>query len=208
MILIYNENGFHDTLVCVLQKQDETKMVSIENKGDVVLMRQDNELIGVNVKRASEKFSTLPHGIDLHADVIEDIQTYILKEMNMRALPSTLNQQFVIGEVKEKEAHPDSDKLSVTQVDVGTEVLQIVCGASNVARGQRVVVAQIGSMMPNGLIIEPSVLRKVESLGMICSAKELNLPTALHAPGILVLPTAAPVGYNFVDYFEKEMMVK
>jgi len=208
MILIYNENGFHDTLVCVLQKQDETKMRSIENKGDVVLLRQDNELIGINIKRASEKFSTLPHGIDLHADVTEDIQTYILKETNIRALPSTLNQQFVIGEVKEKDAHPDSDKLSVTQVDVGTEVLQIVCGASNVARGQRVVVAQIGSMMPNGLLIEPSVLRKVESLGMICSAKELNLPTAFHAPGILVLPTDAPVGYNFVDYFGKEMMVK
>ena len=79
----------------------------------------------------------------------------------------------------EKEKHKNADKLSVCKVDVGTDTLQIVCGAPNVDAGQKVVVAKIGAVMPSGLVIQPSELRGVPSQGMICSAKELQLPTHL-----------------------------
>lgn len=87
-----------------------------------------------------------------------------------------LPKSVVVGYVKSREKHPDSDKLSVCQVDVGSETLQIVCGAKNVEAGQFVPVALIGTTMPNGLEIKKAKLRGVESCGMICSSAELGLP--------------------------------
>lgn len=83
---------------------------------------------------------------------------------------------IVIGFVKERASHPNADKLSVCQVDVGTKTLQIVCGAKNVAQGQWVAVAVEGVVLPNGLEIKPTVLRDVDSFGMLCSTTELGLP--------------------------------
>lgn len=97
--------------------------------------------------------------------------------------------KFVVGYVEEMEAHPDSDHLHVTKtrVDDGN-VLQIVCGAPNIAAGQTVVVAKVGAMMPSGAIIWPGKLRGVASDGMICSARELALPNAPQKRGIMELP--------------------
>ena len=87
---------------------------------------------------------------------------------------------LVYGYVKECAAHPDSDHLHVTQIDVGDgQDHQIVCGAPNIAQGQKVVVALPGTLMPTGAQIWPGSLRGVESDGMICSARELGLA---HAP--------------------------
>lgn len=80
-----------------------------------------------------------------------------------------------------------ADHLHICQVNLGNEETQIVCGAPNVEQGQRVVVATIGAIMPSGLVIKPSKLRKVDSNGMICSARELGLPNAPQVRGILVL---------------------
>ena len=87
-----------------------------------------------------------------------------------------LPKSVVVGYVKSREKHPDADKLSVCQVDVGSETLQIVCGAKNVEAGQFVPVALIGTTMPNGLEIKKAKLRGIESCGMICSSTELGLP--------------------------------
>ncbi|WP_107811757.1 phenylalanine--tRNA ligase subunit beta [Campylobacter concisus] len=87
-----------------------------------------------------------------------------------------LPKSIVVGYVKSREKHPDADKLSVCQVDVGGETLQIVCGAKNVEAGQFVPVALIGTTMPNGLEIKKAKLRGIESCGMICSSTELGLP--------------------------------
>ena len=87
-----------------------------------------------------------------------------------------LPKSIVVGYVKSREKHPDADKLSVCQVDVGSETLQIVCGAKNVEAGQFVPVALIGTTMPNGLEIKKAKLRGIESCGMICSSTELGLP--------------------------------
>jgi phenylalanyl-tRNA synthetase beta chain len=82
--------------------------------------------------------------------------------------------KIVFGKVLECEKHPDAEKLNVCKVDVGSEVLQIVCGASNVRAGLDVVVATLGAVMPEGLVIKPVVLRGVDSAGMICSANEIG----------------------------------
>ncbi len=105
---------------------------------------------------------------------------------------------IVVGHVKSVEPHPDADKLRVTQVDAGTgQLLTIVCGAPNVAAGQKVPCALVGAKLPPGadgkaLEIRKAKLRGVESSGMLCSARELGLSQD-HA-GLLVLDGDAPVG--------------
>ena len=99
---------------------------------------------------------------------------------------------IVVGLVKSVAPHPNADKLRVTEVDAGTgETLTIVCGAPNVAAGQKVPCALIGAKLP-GLEIRQAKLRGVESSGMLCSARELGLSDE-HA-GLLVLDADAPVG--------------
>lgn len=112
----------------------------------------------------------------------------------------------VIGEVKEREKHPDADRLSVTKVDVGVgEWLQIVCGAPNVEAGQKVVVAMVGcTLYPGGekLEIKKSKIRGVESQGMICAEDELGLGTS--HDGIMVLPADTKVGLPAAEFFNLE----
>jgi phenylalanyl-tRNA synthetase beta chain len=102
------------------------------------------------------------------------------------------NESVVVGEVLELEKHPDADKLRVAKVAVGGETLQIVCGAPNVAVGQKVSVALVGAKLPGDFEIRKRAVRGVESCGMICSQKELGLGED-HG-GIWVLPEDAPVG--------------
>jgi phenylalanyl-tRNA synthetase beta chain len=111
---------------------------------------------------------------------------------------------LVIGEVLEAEKHPNADKLTLTKVNIGNgEPLQIVCGAPNVAAGQRVVVATVGTTVyPSAgdpLTMRVAKIRGVESYGMICAEDEIGLGGS-HA-GILVLPGDAPVGTKAEEYF-------
>ncbi len=113
----------------------------------------------------------------------------------------------VVGEVLECSKHPDADKLSVTKVNIGSaELLQIVCGAPNVAAGQKVLVATVGcTLFPTSgeaLSIKKAKIRGVESMGMICAEDELGLGTS-HA-GILVLENTAVVGTPASEYFNIE----
>lgn len=91
----------------------------------------------------------------------------------------------VVGFVEKCEKHPDADKLNVCQVNVGSEVRQIVCGASNVREGIHIALATVGSELPGGLKIKEAKLRGVESHGMICSSKEIGLPSM--GEGIMIL---------------------
>ena len=101
----------------------------------------------------------------------------------------------VVGLVQTVEPHPDAEKLRVCRVDIGSgEPQQIICGAANVAAGMRVPVATLGAVLPGDFRIKRAKLRGVESLGMICSAKELGL--AESSEGILPLPDDAPVGVD------------
>lgn len=105
----------------------------------------------------------------------------LLKTLNSIGLEIDSFKEFrvpkkvVVGYVKSKSKHENAEKLSVCQVDVGSQTLQIVCGAKNVESGQFVPVALVGAIMPNGLEIKKAKLRGVESNGMICSSVELGL---------------------------------
>jgi len=112
--------------------------------------------------------------------------------------------KVVVGYVKAREKHPDADKLSVCTVDAGLgEDLQIVCGAANVAAGQKVPVALVGAKLPGGVQIKRAKLRGVESQGMICSARELGINDKLlpkeQQEGILVLPDDLEIGRDIVN---------
>jgi phenylalanyl-tRNA synthetase beta chain len=114
---------------------------------------------------------------------------------------------IVIGEVVEKEKHPDADKLSITKVNVGgTELLNIVCGAPNVAAGQKVLVAMIGAKLypttGEPFEIKKSKIRGAASEGMICAEDEIGLGTS--HDGILILPNDAVVGTPAATYFKLE----
>jgi phenylalanyl-tRNA synthetase beta chain len=114
-------------------------------------------------------------------------------------------QGLVIGEVMECEKHPDADKLSLTKVNIGAdELLSIVCGAPNVAVGQKVVVATIGATIypstGEPLTMKKAKIRGSESHGMICAEDEIGLGQS--HDGILVLPSDAVVGTPAADYFK------
>ncbi len=116
-------------------------------------------------------------------------------------------QGLVIGEVKERWQHPNADRLSITKVDVGgPELLQIVCGAPNVAAGQKVLVATVGATLyPAGgepFKISKSKIRGEVSEGMICAEDEVGLGTS--HDGIMVLDASAEVGSQGADYFKVE----
>lgn len=142
-----------------------------------------------------EKVAEALTSIGLEVDGIEEVQSVKGGLKNI-----------VIGEVLTCEAHPNSDHLHVTTVNLGgSEPEQIVCGAPNVAAGQKVVVATIGAVMYDGdesFTIKPSKLRGVASNGMICSEKELGLGND-HS-GILVLPSDAVPGTPAAEYFGLE----
>jgi phenylalanyl-tRNA synthetase beta chain len=111
-----------------------------------------------------------------------------------------------VGKVLTCEAHPNSDHLHVTTVDLGKgEPSQIVCGAPNVAAGQKVIVADLGCVLYDGdqeFVIKKSKLRGVESNGMICAEDEIGVGTS-HA-GIIVLPEDAVVGMPAAEYYHLE----
>lgn len=99
----------------------------------------------------------------------------------------------VVGHVLERGQHPNADRLSVCRVEVGgDEPLGIVCGAPNVDAGQRVAVARVGTVLPGGVKLKRSKIRGVESQGMICSERELELGD--DHDGIWVLPSDLPIG--------------
>ena len=113
---------------------------------------------------------------------------------------------LVVGEVLRCEPHPDSDHLHVTSVDIGQgEPLPIVCGAANVAAGQKVIVATIGTVLYDGdksFTIKKSKLRGVESHGMICAEDEIGVGTSHE--GIMVLPPDTPAGMPAAAFFNLE----
>lgn len=108
-------------------------------------------------------------------------------------------QNVVVGYIQLKDKHPNADKLSLCQVEIAPgQVTQIVCGAQNHKTGDKVIVALPGAVLPGNFAIKKSKIRDVESLGMLCSFKELGLADI--SDGIVILPADAPVGKNYADY--------
>ena len=105
----------------------------------------------------------------------------------------------VVAEILSCARHPDAERLQVCQVSVGgAEPLQIVCGAPNARAGLKAPLATVGATIPGGMQIKPAKLRGVDSNGMLCSAKELEIDP--DASGLLELPADAPVGTPLAGY--------
>ena len=130
--------------------------------------------------------------------------------INVEKVTTTKIDNLVVGEVLECSAHPDSDHLHVCKVSVGSETLQIVCGAPNVRKGIKVIVALPGCKLPDGdklFEIKKSVIRGVESNGMLCALFELGLEEKTeetYSKGICELASDAPVGVNALSYLGVE----
>ncbi|MFL9481326.1 phenylalanine--tRNA ligase subunit beta [Chitinophagaceae bacterium LWZ2-11] len=143
---------------------------------------------------APEKLSKILTSIGLE---VESLEAYESVKGGLKGL--------VIGEVLECEQHPNADKLKVTKVNIGqAEPLQIVCGAPNVAVGQKVVVATVGTTIypstGDPLTMKVAKIRSVESYGMICAEDEIGIGSS-HA-GIMILPNDVAVGLPAVEYFK------
>ena len=149
----------------------------------------------INFSESPKELAAIFTSTGLECDQIEEVESI---KGGLRGLK--------IGKVLTCEPHPDSDHMHVTTVDVGAEApLQIVCGAPNVAAGQTVVVATIGTVLYDGdkeFTIKKGKLRGVESHGMICAEDEIGLGND-HA-GIMVLPDGVAPGTDAAAYFNVE----
>lgn len=198
MNLFFNPTGVGN--VAFLQLEQGEGPFEYERHGDVVVIKDNQKIVGFNLFEATNHLNIDGVGhIKLTETLLAEIQKMIDSTDLDYQIEADLSPKFVVGYVQSKEKHPNADKLSIVQVDVGTETLQIVCGAPNIDQGQKVVVAKVGAVMPSGMIIKDAELRGVPSSGMVCSMKELNLPNAPQEKGIMVLDDHYLVGQPFFD---------
>lgn len=177
----------NNILVRVVNKN----MTRYEKVNNLVTLYNEDEIIGYNI---FDQNLNVDAGLIANNEIIHGIITDVTTNNDLE-LDKT--NYFVVGHVIECEKHPDSSKLNITKVDVKDEVLQIVCGASNVALNQKVVVAKVGAVLKDGTWIQPGKLLKVSSNGMICSSKELGITEV--SQGILVLDDSYIVGQPFCN---------
>ncbi|HIX43768.1 tRNA-binding protein [Kurthia sp. 3B1D] len=201
MIVSYNKPHVGDTLLVQLTTEPVVQ-VELERHEDVVFVKEGatGEVKAFNLFNASAYMNLdgVSGNVELSEEFVDTLKAALTKCGATLDLDVDLTPKFIVGHVLEIADHPDADKLHICQVQVDEEApLQIVCGAPNVAQGQKVVVAKIGAVMPSGTVIVESKLRGVESYGMMCSARELAIPNAPQVRGILVLDDNAEVGAPF-----------
>ena len=142
--------------------------------------------------------------IDIEDQDVKELATKITKAgINIEGVYTHKIDNLVIGEVVECNDHPDSDHLHVCKVNIGDEELQIVCGAHNVRKGIKVIVAKVGAVLPGDFEIKKSKIRGVESCGMICALFELGLEEKTeenYNKGIEELDKDAPIGEDPITY--------
>lgn len=199
MITSINKVSYPNTLIVILAQGDGKS--NFEEKADVTRVTDGKgELTGFNFFNVDQvlDYDKLPNGeVKLDEDQVAALNEK-LASVGFSDKLTVAKPTLVYGYVKECAAHPDSDHLHVTQIDVGDgQDHQIVCGAPNIAQGQKVVVALPGTLMPTGAQIWPGALRGVESDGMICSARELGLAHAPQNRGIMVVPDSFKIGDEF-----------
>ena len=136
---------------------------------------------GLTPEELHKKFFTLGIGVETFGPLYSDVT------------------KVVIAKLLKVDKHPDADKLTLCEVDTGSELLKIVCGAKNHKAGDKVAVAVNGATLPGGIKISKVVLRGVESNGMICSEKELGLADS--SAGVMILPAEAPIGKDFKETY-------
>ncbi|BBE39421.1 YtpR family tRNA-binding protein [Streptococcus dysgalactiae] len=200
MIFAYNKEQVGDVLMVILQETTTIKR-QVERRGKVarVFAEENGKTLAWNIFEASSLVTLTGNGQVFLTD--EDVATLndeLAKEGFSERLEPTAGPVFVVGQIVEMVAHPDSDHLNICQVAIGeNQTVQIVAGAPNAALGLKTIVALPGAMMPSGNLIFPGKLRGEESYGMMCSPRELALPNAPQKRGIIELDESAVVGEAF-----------
>ena len=199
MIATYNTN-VGDVLM-LITANDKGEKVNFERKGKVarVFIEETGATVAWNIFGVSNLFNITDRGQVFLTDEEISILNQELSQAGFEPeLVNDLTPKFVVGEIVEMEAHPDSDHLNICQVRVAAEkVIQIVAGAPNAKVGLKTIVALPGAMMPKGNLIFPGELRGVASFGMMCSPRELQLPNAPQKRGIIELASSEVVGTAF-----------
>lgn len=199
MIATYNKN-VGDVLMLIVANNEGAE-VTYERKADVArIFREDTgQTVGWNIFDIKKDWPDLAQGQN-------DLSEHQVTELNVKLKAAGFDEQltydgqpkFVVAEILTMEDHADSDHLHVCQVEVGLDApVQIVCGAPNAVVGMKTVAALPGAMMPSGSLIWPGALRGVPSYGMLCSARELDLPNAPQVRGIIELDADLEAGSAF-----------
>lgn len=200
MIVTYNKEQVGDVLMLTLKNSGDAKL-AVERKGKVArVYREDKqETVAWNIFEASTFFALDGKGqLFLSDEQVARLNQELQDEGFAEVLVNDKEPKFVVGQIVEMVAHPDSDHLNICQVAVGSDkTVQIVAGAPNVREGLKTIVALPGAMMPDGSLIFPGALRGEKSFGMMCSPRELHLPNAPQKRGIIELQDTEEVGTPF-----------
>lgn len=139
------------------------------------------------------------------ANEIADDLTNIGLEVEEVSNDAAFLEDFIVAKIKEAAPHPDSTKLKICKVDIGTDILQVICGAKNARTGIKIAFAKIGSLIPsNGMRIKKAKIAGVESSGMICSAAELNI--GFDGDGIIEIDDKYKIGTKLNEIYKKDIV--
>jgi len=181
MIFAYNKEQVGDVLLVILEDTKDIKR-SVERKGKVARVTADEtgKTLAWNIFEASSLIDIEGNGqVFLSDQDVAILNEELAKEGFEERLENTQGPVFVVGQIDEMVAHPDSDHLNICQVNIGDKKVQIVAGAPNAALGL------------------PGKLRGEDSYGMMCAPRELALPNAPQKRGIIELDDSAVVGEAF-----------
>lgn len=200
MIFVYNKEQVGDVLMVILEEKKDIKR-QVERRGKIarVFAEESGKTLAWNIFEASTLIPVEGNGqVFPSSEDVAILNKELTKEGFAEELETSPNPVFVVGQIMEMVAHPDSDHLNICQVQVADDqVVQIVAGAPNAKVGLKTIVALPGAMMPNGSLIFPGKLRGKESFGMMCSPRELALANAPQKRGIIELEDSAIVGQAF-----------
>lgn len=182
-LIITNKNTLKNKAIIILEASDQE--VSVENKGDFTIIKSGNKIIGINIFNF-EKYMEVNEG----AHTLNIAQVEILKNNGITI--ENYESMFSVGEVLERNAHQKSDKLFILKVKTDKE-LQIVTNSLNSLVGTRVIVANVGAVLPSGLSITLSKVMGVESQGMLCGGETLGKEKT---DGVLIVDL--PVGSKYI----------
>lgn len=200
MIFAYNKEQVGDVLMVILEDSKAIKR-QVERHGKVarVYAEEGGRTLAWNIFESSTLIPIQGKGqVFPSSEDVAVLNKELAKEGFTEELEVSPNPVFVVGQIMEMVAHPDSDHLNICQVQVAADQkVQIVAGAPNAKVGLKTIVALPGAMMPNGSLIFPGKLRGEDSFGMMCSPRELALPNAPQKRGIIELDESAIVGQAF-----------
>ena len=198
--LYYDYESIGDVLLIVFDSNTIPNVIKRDN--DVVSLYKDDKLIGINIFNISKIMKIKAKGyIPLVSDRVLEVINTILKNSNVAELPAQKDSGFKVAKIVDIEEHPDSEHLHICTVDIGEkEPLQIVCGAFNARKDLICVCATPYTFMPNGQSIIPNKLLGIDSCGMLCSGRELNLEGYEGKRGLLELDASYTIGSDFWSY--------